>query len=898
MDLPFSINEPKALILLLSIPPVVALGILSARARPRDRGRVNASTALRCAILVLITLALAGLQWVTSGGPLNVVFLIDESASVSPEARQASIEYVQKAISAMGPDDRAGVVLFGENAVVDRALSAGAEWKPFGEHPSTLATNIADAIQAGGALFPEGGSRRLVLLSDGVETTGKATELARAMALTGVQLSVVPLGVQSANEVAIDQVISPASVPAGQQHDVRVLVKSTSDRTVTVSLFDGDDPVGKQDAQLKVGDNVITFSIKAKGEGFHVLRASLDAVDDRYAENNSASSFTIVRKPPTVLIVASSPADSEPLKEALGASGVDSMVVAPAFMPHTAEGLDKYDAVIISNASAEAVGLEGQQALQSYVRDRGRGLIMLGGDLGYGAGGYLGSPIEEVLPVKMDVRTSEERASLAMTFVIDKSGSMGRCHCGGATRFDPSMRTEFGESKLEIVKQAISKSAALLKPSDQVGVVGFDAQSHWLVNLQSLGNIGEVGLAQSLKLVQAEGETNMFEGLQAPIAQLGASDAQIKQIILLSDGWSQQASFSPILDQLKAAGISLSTVAVGEGPGELLKQLADLGGGEYYRAEDVKTIPDVILKETVRLIGAYYIEEPFRPLLNRSSPILQGVDTANLPRLLGYNGATIKPSAELVLKSPRDDPLLAQWQYGLGRSVAWTSDAKGRWATDWIKWPQFPQFAGQMVNWAMPKEVSPGLAATFVPEAGSSPAAQDVSVRIESVDAVGAPRNFLSTTLVVTTTGNIRQEVPISQSSPGVYTGRVKGLRQGVYEAAIDQRDSQTGEHVASQRTGIVIPYPSEYRLSEDAVNQASALMGDLAQLGGGKELNMAEPAAVWSRDITAQPRRIPMWPWLLGLAMLLFPLDVAVRRLTLSRTELRQLLERRGSQE
>jgi hypothetical protein len=133
---------------------------------------------------------------------------------------------------------------------------------------------------------------------------------------------------------------------------------------------------------------------------------------------------------------------------------------------------------VLANASAEAIGIEAQQALQRFVRDLGHGLVMLGGDLSYGAGGYLRTPIEEVLPVSMDVRTSEQRASLAMMFVTDKSGSMGRCHCGGAQQFNPAMRTEFGVSKVEIAKQAISKAAAVLNSSDQVGVVGFDEAAH------------------------------------------------------------------------------------------------------------------------------------------------------------------------------------------------------------------------------------------------------------------------------------------------------------------------------------------------------------------------------------------------------------------------------------
>src|SRR5207237_8719069 len=180
--------------------------------------------------------------------------------------------------------------------------------------------------------------------------------------------------------------------------------------------------------------------------------------------------------------------DATPLKQALQASQVRADVVAPDSMPSKDEVLSAYDAVVLANASAESIGVEGQQALQRYVRDLGHGLVMLGGDLSYGAGGYLRTPIEEALPVSMDVRTSEQRATLAMTFVTDKSGSMGRCHCGGQTKFNPAMRTEFGVSKIEIAKQAIANAAAVLNSTDKVGVVGFDESAHWLADMQDMAN--------------------------------------------------------------------------------------------------------------------------------------------------------------------------------------------------------------------------------------------------------------------------------------------------------------------------------------------------------------------------------------------------------------------------
>src|SRR4029453_17867344 len=102
-----------------------------------------------------------------------------------------------------------------------------------------------------------------------------------------------------------------------------------------------------------------------------------------------------------------------------------------------------------------------------------------------------------------------------------------------------------------------------------------------------------------------------------------------------------------------------------------------------------------------------------------------------------------------------DDPLLAQWQYGLGRSVAWTSDSTGRWAADWVGWNgfnrffsrlgmlRFPGFFSQLVSWTFPGEESGGIEASFVTEGANT------KLRVESVEEDGSPRDFFATSAAV-----------------------------------------------------------------------------------------------------------------------------------------------------
>ncbi|MEP6775609.1 MAG: VWA domain-containing protein, partial [Chloroflexota bacterium] len=807
MDIPFNIAEPKALLLLLTIPPVIYLGLLNARARKRDRNRVAASVVIRTLILLALTLAVVGLQWISSGGPLNVVFLVDESASLTPAAHSAALDYVKQAIAKMGPDDRAGVVRFGENAIVDRAISGAASWQPSAAVPGALATDVSDAIQAGLALFPEGGSRRLILLSDGLENEGKARDVLVQAHATGVQLSVVPLGAQSANEVAVDQVSSPQSVPAGQQYQARVLVNSTSDRDVTVTLFDGQNQIGQQTASIKAGKTVLEFAVQSHSEGFQVLRATVSSADDRYAENNSAESYTVVRAQPSVLIVASSTSDSLPLQTALSAVSVTAKIVTPDAVPVGMDGLLAYDVVVVANVSATDLGADRQALLQTYVRDTGHGLVMLGGELSYGAGGYLRSTLEKVLPVSMDVRTSEQKASIAMTYVMDKSGSMGRCHCGNAAQYDPSMRTEFGPSKVEIAKQAIAHAADLLNSSDKVGVVGFDQNETTLIPSQPMADLGVNRILKALEPVQAEGASNLYGGLQAGIDQLQGSGAELKHLVMISDGWTQQADYSSLIAELNADKITLTTVGAGDGPGEILQSLAELGGGKYYSATNIYDLPNVLLKDTVALGGLYYIEKPFRPASTRANPITNGLDPGAFPDLLGYNATTLKPTADGILTAPNGDPILAVWQYGLGKSVAWTPDMKGRWSTNWVRWPLFSQFVGQMVQWASPGASTGGLQSTYTLSPSFAGDAQNVAIRLESLDVSGTPRNGLVSAVVLTDSAGSAVKVAMIQESPGVYSGVAQTLTQGTYHVGIEQRTPGSNDLVARSDEGLVIPY-------------------------------------------------------------------------------------------
>jgi uncharacterized membrane protein len=513
-------------------------------------------------------------------------------------------------------------------------------------------------------------------------------------------------------------------------------------------------------------------------------------------------------------------------------------------------------------------------SLQVYVRDLGKGLVMIGGRHSYGAGGYLNSVLEDVLPVYMTVRDRERSPDVALVAVVDKSGSMADCHCTGDNRNTATSGTR-GFEKVDIAKEAILRAADALAPTDQLGVVAFDENAHWAVRTAPI----DAGSLQGALGFQADGQTNIYAGLKAAYDDLIRNPAKLRHIILITDGWSTSGAYDELLADMKAAGITLSTIGTGGGSAHVLRTLAEQSGGRYYNADDATTIPDIFLKETIRTAGEQIVEERFQPIPSAPSEILQGLDAGRLPLLSGYNATTAKGTATVALLTGREDPLLAQWQYGLGRAAAWTSDARQQWATDWMDTDAFGTLASQLVAWTLPPQDDQGIEVQFSPGRDG-----ELNVDVSSLDDDGAPRNFYRTVVRLVGPALEPLQVALEQTGPGRYAGSVRADEPGAYLVRVAQ--TRDGAEPASRTMGIVSPAAEEFRrLGVDL----EALAG-YAGLGGGRELVIDEDneaaATVWRHDIQAAAFPTPVWPLLLLLAMILVPIDVGVRRVALTRSD------------
>ena len=443
---------------------------------------------------------------------------------------------------------------------------------------------------------------------------------------------------------------------------------------------------------------------------------AVEAARDTFNQNDRAEANTIVKGEPRVLVVKGDEKVAAELVTALETERQVVDTVIPEGLPSDLAGLADYDSIVLVDVPRIRLTDKAMAALQVYVRDLGRGLVMVGGPRSYGAGGYTDTPLEETLPVDMGVRDREKQPEVALVVVIDKSGSMDACHCNSFNNgMGGGSSGQGGVRKVDIGKEAILRAASALSAQDELGVVAFDQSAHWVIQTAPLGGLQDI--QARIAGINPDGQTNIFAGLDQAVQSLEGAKATRRHIILLTDGWSSSGQYDGILKQMKAAGITLSTVGAGGGSNPFLEKLAKEGGGRFYNAANPASIPDIFLKETQQVSGQQIVEEPFFPILTSNSPVLRGIDNG-LPRLLGYNGTTAKPAAQTVLVTARDDPLLAQWQYGLGRSIAWTSDSTGHWARNWVPWQGFSKFFSQMVGWTFPGEESGGIEASFVDRGG------------------------------------------------------------------------------------------------------------------------------------------------------------------------------------
>ena len=808
---------------------------------------------LRMVVVTILILALAGIQWRKPQEGMNVFFVLDRSDSVPGVAQEEAENLAYRMAAQKKSVDRAGMIVFGADASIDRMPNPALIKQKIDAVVGTERTDLAAAIRLGTAAFPEGGQKRLVVMSDGNENVGDAMAAVLAARTLGVSVDVVPLGVARADDVSVQKVQVPPKLKKGQSFEVKIFVQADRATPATVRLYRNDQFLGEQKVELSAGKNLFTFPQTLPEAGFYSYDVRVDAPGDPVPQNNRASGFATVTGEPRLLIISNDPEQDARLAEALQTSRLEIKLRGLNGFPATLEELQSYDAIFISNISAGDLGVERQKLLESAVRDFGVGLVCVGGDQTYAAGGYRGTPLESTLPVNMELDSKKVLPSGAVVLVMHGM--------------------EFANGN-QVARDCAKGVLAALGPSDEMGVLLWDGNEHWLFELQKVNTKND--LANRIDGMN-QGDLGSFQHiLEMAHEGLKKSTANLKHIIVFSDG-DPGAPSAALMQAIVGDRITVSTVLIsGHSGPETMISIADQGKGRFYNVTSPNDLPQIFIKETAVILKSAIYEEPFKPQLRSSSELVRGIGAEEYPTLLGYVGTTPKPRAETPLWTDKGDPLLAHWQYGLGRSVAFTSDAKAKWARNWLNWDKFRQFWSQIGQWSLRRIENSDYSAEVTVDKGEG------VINVEALDEQGNYKNFLNLQTIVVSPKGERQTVRLEQTGPGHYEARFPTRDVGSYMLnVVDIRDGQIR---GSQVVGASVNYSPEFSVSEPNIN----LLRRIAETGSGRMLdpdNPGENPFLHDRQKTFQPR--DLWEWMVRIAIILFVLDVGVRRIQLEREEI-----------
>ncbi len=865
MSLPFECTYPwlLALLVALALLPLAMRRSLAGFGRPQ---RI-ACMLIRALLLSTIVLALAGVRALLPSSEIGVIFAVDASASISAETAKAAREFIDSALKAQRAGDTAGVVGFAKTARVwqppQESLKVGA-WPKMDDNK---ATDFGQALNFSGALFPGDQVRRIVLLSDGNDTSCRALETATRLARAGTEVWTVPLRNAVQPEVLVERVEVPARLKEGEAFDLTANIRSSIPTTTKVRVYQSQFLVAEREIPVKPGDNPFREAGLHPEGSFVQYDVEIVPAEDTLLENNRASAVASMRGQPRVLIVDIDEQKARPLANALRNARIMVELRGPSGLPRTLEDLQQFDFFMLSDVGALTVGRERMELYRRWVQDFGGGFMMLGGENSFGVGGYFRTPIEQMLPVRMEHNDREELPTVALMVVLDRSGSM-TAQAGGQT-------------KISLADQGAAMSLGVLSPRDYFGVLAVDTRAHVVAPLERHG-AKEPIVQRILAITAGGGGIYVYTGLAEAFAAMRDVNARIKHVILFSDAADAEEKVAgeqpdgaqgggnslDLASAMAAAKITISVVGLGSEQDKdvaFLRQLAERGQGRFYLTNDATTLPQIFSTETMKVAQASLVEEPTLAVPVVKSALVAGIDWAQSPLLLGYNATKPKPTAEVLLATERGEPLLATWRYGLGQTAAFSSDAKARWASEWMTWPGYAKFWVQTVRGLMRKS-GPAAFEVMRNEDGDA-----LDIRVEAATPEGAFRNRLPITVHARTPDDQTQTVVAVQDAPGSYRARIALPQEGSTVVSVSSPDLPDGGAAFAHTRS----YPREF-LTNDTNEKT---LREIAAAGRGKF--DPKPAEVFARPERIALRRRDLTNWFLMAALALLPVDIFLRRRT-----------------
>jgi uncharacterized membrane protein len=841
-------TTPSALWLLLAIP-AVWVAHRAARTNFNVRQR-RLQAAIRSLLLGLLAVALARPVISSRSSRESIVYAVDVSQSVGTPAILDAARRIDEMQAAARPA-HSRLVAFGatartvEGTPALRRIAAADPATGGAGDVDRAGTDLEGALDSARGELAAGHVPRVVLFTDGRQTSGDARSGVARLAAGGIPVSVQPMAVRSLGDTWVASLDVPARMTAGASIPISVTVGSQREGDARVELRSDGEVLAQQTVHLAKGSTRVILDASIERPGATTFDAAVSLPGDPLAANDTLSRGVWIDPRVRVLYLESAPASARYLSSALTASGFDVTTRPPSGLPSSRAELDAFDAVVLSDVGLGAIPAQSMNALANWV-ENGGGLLVAGGEavFGEGKGGYRKTTLERLTPVTFERR---EEPSVALILVLDRSWSMAG-------------------TSIDLCKAAAQAALDVMKDEQSLGVLTFNEKFDWDVTLRNVGRNRDA-IRAKIGAIEPGGRTLIFPALEQAYLALRTVKARAKHVVLLSDGRTYPDDYEGLVRKMRDARITVSSIAVGPAADqELLRNIAKWGEGREYMVADAHELPQVFVKEAKDSTAPAFDEKKITAVVKRPA-FLQDVDVSHLPPLRGLTSTVMKDSALQVIATTDDDPVLAFWPVGLGRTAVFASDVKDRWGADWVRWRGYGPFFTAVVH-AIERQRTAPLSLDVV-QAATRGNTESVALALEARDADGRYRDLLKPVLRVTSGRSPARDLTARQVAPGRYEAAlVADARQPL---SISVVDAATGGAPPSRT---IVPDPAaEYRFQpadEDLLRAIVSATGGVWQ---------PSPSALAAKPGERSTDRRPLSPVLLILALLTWLVDLVFRR-------------------
>ena len=794
--------------------------------------------ALQLAALGVLVLALLGRSWLDPRSQPRVLVLFDRSQSVPQADADQALAAAVRAAKAAGVGEVQLLEFAGRPASAAATRAAASTSTPATGPADMLnlaATHIESALDAALAAHAQSAFDSLVIISDGLENEGDAARALAAVRAAGLPLQWLAVG-RAPPPARIAQVLAPQRALAGQRIDISVQlagqlvgesVRQLAGQSVGQAAVKS---AGKSGPPLQVkatthapgGETWVsrsaadsagraTVSLDASHNG--ALRVDLaleDPATGRVLDSLPDAALIDVAAPAAMLYVQGSPGL---LARSLVSGGWSLNGVAATQLDAQADALAGYQAVVLDDVAVSAASPRFWQSLAAAVRQRGLGLLVLGGEHAFAGGGYRESQLESVLPVLSEPAALDQPA--ALVFAVDKSGSMGQ-GSGGVDRF-------------ALAQRAVLETARGLTESDSLGLVVFDVLPRVLIPLGP-AVAGTAALARDWQ-ASPNGGTKLAPALDLAITQLERSAAARRLLVLVTDGFVDDAPLAGLRERLARAHIETLALAVGpDADFAALQRLVGeaTGAGQVLRVDQAAGLPLAMRAGVERRRSR--VERGMIAVQQRQPLPFPPGTWADWPAVAAYAVTRARPEAVVAVQSQRGDPLIAYQTFGLGR-VGVVTCGLGRGTPLWLPWTQWPRLAGGLAGWVVGTDAAVSLTVTDLPGAlqveaevrpGPGTGLGNTAGLSIAVDTPEAQGQMLTTEPVAP--GRLRATLPNPQ--PGLYTFVVadaQGLRRHLHLRRDRAESEAWGINPAVEAwvaSGLVSRWPADFLAHDHAATR------------------------------------------------------------------------------